>query len=845
MATPYEESVSYSPSQQILGFSPQRAAREIAQKDNSMMQLAQFSKTLGGELMKYQEQVNKEQMMEGYNLALSEPNATDVSNEIRQAGEQLKADDMDANTVAFDIIKGGESPEVAQAVQNMSGWKRYGYAKGKAEQAGAGWLSYLSGQFLNNRDKTFSHPETGQEFTLADTETDPALRAYAITEMRKDYLEENGLLTMKPAFLNEWAGEKFRSGQDKFVEEARQARVVQRGQEISNQAENEVLGDLDLNKYFSNKKVSYNDKGKLTTMNEAWNDLTEVFKDKQQLTKRAVDVDALRTQPIAGDPKGRTYGDLYKAKLDGLEADLETDYRQIQNNIRSDNSKRAKDAVDVILENCKNNPACTPQALQDTIADINSTYGATAASEAVKFLTDQYPSNVELDETESQSLLRQADDALDLGEMTDPFYRSLPESIKQLPEVQERYSEQKRLNAVYGDVISANETSIANLFAPTVSGGGIAASSYANDVITEEQRKFKRGLVQQFRDGNQDIIGWAANYVRQLQQDYAADQTNDKGTYYRDNRNAGVPYPNYFKNRASFSQESEAGRQQYIADSPALKLQAKRELLTKEVLEQFAKQMEDDPFLLSVNQESNEKLFYSLNALRNIAAVDQTTVHQILQDINGMLDAPVNLPPIPTINRSAANDALGGSLLNKFMNGTLTQRQSERVKAIVKYPTYVNPNLTQQEQQIVNIIGKYESDALGGYDAVNQRGTNKGRSVAGYSGPFSQMSQHGGRKLTELTVGEIMELQSDDGSLTNDQWEQQGKLHAVGRYQFIGKTLAEVVNKMGISKDALFSPELQDQMCLFHFREKGYGPWVGVVDGGSQTEKMFLNRARI
>ena len=107
------------------------------------------------------------------------------------------------------------------------------------------------------------------------------------------------------------------------------------------------------------------------------------------------------------------------------------------------------------------------------------------------------------------------------------------------------------------------------------------------------------------------------------------------------------------------------------------------------------------------------------------------------------------------------------------------------------------------------------------------------------------MSQHGGQKLTELTVGEIMELQSDDGSLTNDQWEQQGKLHAVGRYQFIGPTLAEVVNKMGISKDALFSPELQDQMCLFHFKEKGYGPWVGVVDGASQTEKMLLNRARI
>ena len=86
------------------------------------------------------------------------------------------------------------------------------------------------------------------------------------------------------------------------------------------------------------------------------------------------------------------------------------------------------------------------------------------------------------------------------------------------------------------------------------------------------------------------------------------------------------------------------------------------------------------------------------------------------------------------------------------------------MKAIVKYPTYVNPNLTQQEQQIVNIIGKYESDSAGGYDAVNQGGANRGRTVLGYSGPFSQMPQHGGRQLTELTVGEIMELQSDDGS---------------------------------------------------------------------------------
>ena len=40
----------------------------------------------------------------------------------------------------------------------------------------------------------------------------------------------------------------------------------------------------------------------------------------------------------------------------------------------------------------------------------------------------------------------------------------------------------------------------------------------------------------------------------------------------------------------------------------------------------------------------------------------------------------------------------------------------------------------------------------GGYDAVNQIGTSGGHGVKGYAGPFSKMEQHGGKKLTSLTV---------------------------------------------------------------------------------------------
>lgn len=844
MATPYEESVSYSPTQSVIGFSPIQAQQEFVAQDKSMAQLAQFSKTLGDELYKFQQQVNKDQMMEGYNLALSEPNPIDVSNEIKSAGEQLKADEMDANEVAFDIIKSGESPEVAQAVQNMSGWKRYGYAKAKAELAGAGWESYLSGQISDNGERSFYHPETGEQFTLADTATDPALRAYAIAEMRKDYLEENGLTLMKPAFLNEFAGKQFRSGQDKFVEEARKARIVQRGQEISNQADTEVAADLDLNKYFSNKKVSYNDKGKLTSLGEAWTDLTDILKDKQQLTNRPVDVSELRNQPIIGDPKGRTYGDLYRAKLDGLEADLDTQYRTIKNRIRTDNSRSAKDAVDIIIEGCKGNPAaCTPDKLQPTINDINSRYGVTAASEAITHLKNNFTNYVEPDEAELARDLALADEVLDRLDMTDKYYNSLPEEVKENPQIKQQYEDQKRIEAVYGELISGNETAIKNAFASPISGVGIAAAEYAADVIVAEQERFRRGLVQQYRNNNQDIGGWATNFVRELQTNMAEGRKVKGNKYYRD-RSINNPFPYYFGETGSDAALREDFREKYDKLSPGGRAASKQELLPKETLQKFAKVLQNDPFLMSINEESNSDLHKVLEELRLMAASDGSTVQNILHQTNSMLDAPVDLPPVTQISRSAANQALGGSLLNKFMNGTLTQRQSERVKAILKYPTYNNPNLTEQEQAVVNIIGKHESDSVGGYDAVNQGGTDEGRTVVGYSGPFSQMSQHGGRQLTDLTVGEIMDLQYDDKSLTMEQWKQQGKLHAVGRYQFVGSTFAEVVNKMGISKDELFSQELQDRMCLFHFKEKGYGPWVGVVDNASQTEKMLLNRAR-
>jgi hypothetical protein len=144
-------------------------------------------------------------------------------------------------------------------------------------------------------------------------------------------------------------------------------------------------------------------------------------------------------------------------------------------------------------------------------------------------------------------------------------------------------------------------------------------------------------------------------------------------------------------------------------------------------------------------------------------------------------------------------------------------------------------------RRVLDIIGKYESDPVGGYNAINQIGTAGGRGTLGYSGDIRKMKQHGGRPLTDMTVGEIMNLQKDTG-ISNTEWINKGKLHAVGRYQFIGPTLRERVSKLKIDPSQKFTPELQDELALDYIKEAGsIGPWIGPSDKATAAERAEIS----
>ena len=154
-------------------------------------------------------------------------------------------------------------------------------------------------------------------------------------------------------------------------------------------------------------------------------------------------------------------------------------------------------------------------------------------------------------------------------------------------------------------------------------------------------------------------------------------------------------------------------------------------------------------------------------------------------------------------------------------------------------PVYLSVQPVQR--QALDAIAKSESGSYG-YDAVNQGGERGGTKTRGFSGRYSQMpTRRYNMPLTQMTIGQI--LQEGDprfNTLTTKQFEAAGGIHAVGRYQIINSTLKGLVQRHNIPLDTVFSPEVQDFLALSLLNSGGDGQWVGP----SEADRVIIRRGR-
>ena len=151
-------------------------------------------------------------------------------------------------------------------------------------------------------------------------------------------------------------------------------------------------------------------------------------------------------------------------------------------------------------------------------------------------------------------------------------------------------------------------------------------------------------------------------------------------------------------------------------------------------------------------------------------------------------------------------------------------------------------------KELLDMIAGHESTSAGGYLAYNEGGAADGYKIIGYSGPSGPNSPIK-RKLTDMTVGEIMDHQD----------KKNPPIHAAGRYQIIGPTMRGLINaksygETGVSKKDKFDEATQDKLgiALIKYRLKtGATPenfvseWRGLKFENRDKLQKAINKAKI
>ena len=152
----------------------------------------------------------------------------------------------------------------------------------------------------------------------------------------------------------------------------------------------------------------------------------------------------------------------------------------------------------------------------------------------------------------------------------------------------------------------------------------------------------------------------------------------------------------------------------------------------------------------------------------------------------------------------------------------------------------VLPNPKQElETQMLDLIHSGESTVDvkgGGYEAFNQGGEDEGKTVLGFSGTYGDHPANKGKKLTEMTIQQILDIQDSGydfktypkGEAGTKKWHDSGGIHAAGRYQFIRSGLRDAMELAGIKPTEKFTPEIQDRLAIALLVNRGPEWWTSM-----------------
>lgn len=225
-----------------------------------------------------------------------------------------------------------------------------------------------------------------------------------------------------------------------------------------------------------------------------------------------------------------------------------------------------------------------------------------------------------------------------------------------------------------------------------------------------------------------------------------------------------------------------------------------------------------------------------LNVERGRQATNFGTIETYLRDIGIVWDGSAYVLTPEAEAASAQDTSISGVSPLQIYGGVIKQAMDRRaaittidraLKALEVPTAQTEGSLTvSQSNTPAGGVGSVTAQLLdrfeggGDYDALFGFANREG-------GPFS------GTKVSEMTIGELKNFAN--GEYADYSREQLGyKATPMGRFQFVGSTLSSVAKRMGLSDDTVFTPQVQNDMFIFHAKE--------VMAGKSQAGKRAAMR---
>lgn len=200
----------------------QRTARNLqvrgqVQQDATMRNLealSGMSKTLTDTLLKVKETRNEMDREEGLALFYEAGMPLEQVEAFDREEAKLREARDKTNEIAGQFAREGQPPEIVDRVRNLSGWKKYGYMQGLAQDAGINWGQYLSERLSGDSETKI---QVGDRVFTPVEAADQAEIAAASQVLRRQYLRELGLTGANPALLNKYTFPNMKQGEASVI----------------------------------------------------------------------------------------------------------------------------------------------------------------------------------------------------------------------------------------------------------------------------------------------------------------------------------------------------------------------------------------------------------------------------------------------------------------------------------------------------------------------------------------------------------------------------------------------------------------------------------------------------